>query len=137
MRALSLLVFAAGVAHAATHPFGFDDMMRLKRLGDFDVSRDGKWLVYAVTRAAADENPTTSALWLMPIDRSAPPRQISAGVKKDREPRFAPDGRRIAFVSDRDGTPQIWLLDLAGGEPIRLTSFVEGCDGPIWSPDGK
>ena len=127
----------AGAAHAAAHPFNFDEMARLGRLGDFDVSRDGKWVVYAVGRADVDENKVTSALWLLPVDRSQPPRKLTAGVKKDREPRFSPDGKRIAFVSDRDGAPQVYLLELTGGEPQKLTSFVEGFGGPIWSPDGK
>ncbi len=133
----TLLLVAAPAAAAAPHPFGFDDMARLGRLGDFDVSRDGRFVVYVVTRADVDENKTTSALWLVPTDRSAPPRKLTAGVKKDREPRISPDGRRVAFVSDRDGTPQIYVLDLAGGEPQKLTSFVEGFAGPLWSPDGK
>jgi dipeptidyl aminopeptidase/acylaminoacyl peptidase len=138
MRALFFaLVLLGGSAAAATHPFGFDDMARLGRLGDFDVSKDGKWVVYAVTRAEVDENKTSSALWLMPVDHASAARRITAGTKKDREPRFAPDGKRVAFVSDRDGTPQIYLLDLAGGEPQKLTSFPEGFGGPIWSPDGK
>jgi dipeptidyl aminopeptidase/acylaminoacyl peptidase len=140
MRAWLVMALVAGTAQAATHSFGFDDMVRLGRLGDFDVSRDGKWVVYTVGHADVDENKVTSALWLVPIDpsrRSAPARRITAGIKKDREPRFSPDGKRVAFVSDRDGTPQIYLLDLAGGEPQKLTSFVEGFGGPIWSPDGK
>ncbi|MDB4970801.1 MAG: Dipeptidyl aminopeptidase/acylaminoacyl-peptidase [Myxococcales bacterium] len=137
MRAWLPLLLVAGVAHAATHPFGFDDMAKLRRLGDFDVSADGKWAVYVLGRADVDENRTTSALWLQPLDRSAPARQISSGVKKDREPRFSPDGRRIAFVSDRDGTPQLFLLDLGGGDAKKLTTFVEGFGGPVWSPDGK
>jgi dipeptidyl aminopeptidase/acylaminoacyl peptidase len=133
------LLSLAGAAHAAAHPFGFDDMARLGRLGDFDVSRDGKWVVYAVGRADVEENKVTSALWLMPVDRTSngAPRKLTAGVKKDREPRFSPDGKRLAFISDRDGAPQVYLLDLAGGEPQKLTSFVEGFGGPIWSPDGK
>ncbi|HEY1585414.1 MAG TPA: S9 family peptidase, partial [Polyangia bacterium] len=131
------LLLVAGSASAATHPFGFEDMARLGRLGDFDVSRDGKWVVYSVGRADLDENKVTNALWLTPVDRSAPPRRLTAGTKKDREPRFSPDGRHVAFVSDRDGTPQIFLLDLAGGEPQKLTSAVEGFGGPVWSPDGK
>ena len=137
MRVLLALVLVAGTASAATHPFTFDDMARLGRLGDWDVSRDGKWVVYTVGRADVDENKTTSGLWLLPIDRSVAPRRLTAGTKKDREPRFSPDGRRVAFVSDRDGSPQIYLLDLAGGEPQKLTSAPEGFGGPIWSPDGK
>ncbi|HEX9103853.1 MAG TPA: S9 family peptidase, partial [Polyangia bacterium] len=137
MRALTALLLVAGTAHAATHPFDFDDMARLGRLGDFDVSRDGKWVVYAVGRADVEENKTTSALWLLPVDRSQPARRLTAGTKKDHDPRFSPDGRRVAFVSDRDGTPQVWLLDLGGGEPQKLTALVEGAGAPIWSPDGK
>ena len=137
MRALIPLLLVAGVARAATHPFGFDDMARLKRLGDFDVSRDGKWVAYVVTSADVEENKTSSALWLLPVDRSAPARPLTGGVKKDRDPRFAPDGRRLAFVSDRDGSAQIYLLDLAGGEPQKLTHAVEGFDSPVWSSDGK
>jgi dipeptidyl aminopeptidase/acylaminoacyl peptidase len=137
MRVLLALLLVAGNAAAATHPFGFDDMARLGRLGDFDVSRDGKWLVYAVGRADVDENKTTSALWLQPVDKSAPARKLTAGTKKDREPRFSPDGRRVAFVSDRDGAPQIYLIDLAGGEPQKLTASSEGFGGPVWSSDGK
>src|SRR4051794_33979971 len=132
-----LVATVAGAAHAAARPFNFDDMAKLRRLGDFDVSADGKWIVYAVTRADVEENKTTSSLWLTAVDKSVAPRQISTGTKKDREPRFAPDGRRIAFISDRDGTPQIYLLDLGGGEPRKLTSAVEGFASPVWSPDGK
>ncbi|HEY2749063.1 MAG TPA: S9 family peptidase, partial [Polyangia bacterium] len=136
--ALGLVAAAGTHAGAATHPFGFDDMARLGRLGDFDVSKDGKWVVYAVGRADVEENKTTSALWLMPTDRAlGPARRLTAGTKKDREPRFSPDGRRVAFTSDRDGAPQIYLLDLAGGEPQKLTTAAESFGGPIWSPDGK
>src|SRR6476659_1429508 len=119
MKALVLLLSLGGAAHAATHPFGCDAMARLGRLGDFDVSRDGKWIVYAVGRPDLDENKVPSALWLMPVDHSAPARKLTAGTKKDRDPRFSPDGKRVAFVSDRDGAPQIYLLDLAGGEPQK------------------
>jgi len=131
MRALALTLLVAGSAQAATHPFGFDDMARLGRLGDYDVSRDGKWVVYTVGRADVDENRTTSGLWLVPVDRSAPARRLTAGTKKDREPRFSPDGKRVAFISDRDGAPQIYLLELAGGEPQKLTAAAEGAHGVL------
>jgi dipeptidyl aminopeptidase/acylaminoacyl peptidase len=130
----------AGVASAAHtpagHSFGFDDLARLKRLGGFDVARDGKSLVYSVTSADVDENKTTSALYWQAIDGKSPARQLTAGTKKDRDPRLSPDGTRVAFISDRDGAPEVYLLDLGGGEPRKLTSFPLGADGPIWSPDG-
>ena len=138
MRSLALcLLLVGGAAQAATHPFSFDDMARLSRLGGYDVSRDGKWVVYAVGRANLDENKVTSTLWLMPADGSAPARALTNGDKKDRDPRFSPDGKRVAFISDRAGDPQIYVIDLGGGEPRKLTAAPEGLDGPIWSPDGK
>lgn len=137
MRAAILVLLVAGAAQAATHPFGFDDLLRLQRLGDFDVSADGKWVVYALGSADVVENKTTSALWLQPLDRAEAPRRLTAGVKKDHSPRLSPDGKRVAFVSDRDGAPQIFVIDLAGGEPQKLTRAAEGLDAPVWSPDGK
>ena len=146
MRAWLLVLLVAGVASVgrvasaahtpAGHNFGFDDMAHLKRLGGFDVARDGKSIVYAVTSADADENKTTSALFWQSLDGKSAARQLTAGTKKDRDPRLSPDGTRVAFVSDRDGAPQVYLLDLGGGEPRKLTSLPLGVDGPIWSPDG-
>jgi dipeptidyl aminopeptidase/acylaminoacyl peptidase len=133
---LGSVVHAAAPARSL-HVLGAEEMIKLKRLGEFDVSPDGKWLVYAVTSANPDENKSTSAIWIQPLDGSQAPRQISAGTKKDKQPRFSPDGKRIAFVSDRDGAPQIFLLDLGGGEPRALSSWPAGLDGPRWSPDGK
>ncbi|HEX4458190.1 MAG TPA: S9 family peptidase, partial [Polyangia bacterium] len=83
MRAWLPVLLVAGVAHAAHmtpagHNFGFDDMVRLKRLGGFDVARDGKSIVYAVTTADVDENKTTSALWLTSLDGKTAPRQLTA-----------------------------------------------------------
>jgi dipeptidyl aminopeptidase/acylaminoacyl peptidase len=137
MRSLCVLLLFGAVAHAAAHPFGVEELLKLKRLGEFDVSPDGKWLAYAVTTPNADENKSTSAIWIQPLDGSQAARPITAGTKKDKEPRFAPDGKRIAFISDRDGAPQIFVLDLAGGEPRVLSSWPAGLDGPHWSPDGK
>src|SRR5581483_4707802 len=109
-----------------------------RRIGSFDVSPDGKWLAYALTTMDVAENRSTAAIWLQPLDGGGgEARQLTAGRKHDRDPRFAPDGRRLAFVSDRDGTPQIFTIELARGEARALTKLAGGADGPVWSPDGK
>src|ERR1700749_4233843 len=143
MRGWLPLLLVPGVAPAAqttspstaTHKFGFDDPARLNRLGGFDAARDGKSIVDAVPTADVDENKTTSALWTQALDGKSAPRQLTAGTKKDRDPKLSPEGTRVPFVSDRDGAPQVSLLDWGGGEPRKLTSFPLGADGPIWSPD--
>src|SRR5438067_1791 len=154
MRVLVALVLAAGTAVAAPHPFGFDDMARLGRLGGFDVSRDGKWVVYSVGRADVDENKTTSALWLMPIDRSAPPRKLTAGVKKDHDAAFspggapdydvAPDGKTMIYASNHDRVEAIstnsdvWELTFGDGQARCLSCDNKAWDGDArYSPDGK
>jgi acylaminoacyl-peptidase len=95
------------------------------------------------------------ALWLVPTDGSKPARQLTLGARHDRHPRFSPDGRTLAFLSDRgqlidDGPEpsrrratvdpqdgwQVHLLPLEGGEARTLTSFLRGVDAFEWSPDG-
>jgi len=90
-------------------------------------------------------------VWLAPAAGGAPPRQVTLGVRHDTHPRFSPDGRTLAFLSDRrpvteeepdapkdreDGT-QVHLLPLDGGEARRLTDLPRGVTGFAWSPDGR
>jgi dipeptidyl aminopeptidase/acylaminoacyl peptidase len=62
---------------------------------------------------------------------------MTSGEKRDSDPRFSPDGRRLAFLSNRGGSSQIWVLDLSGGDPVQATSFPTEVNGFSWSPDGK
>ena len=64
-------------------------------------------------------------------------RQITYDVGAPRDPTWSPDGTRIAFTSDRDGNPDIWLQGIADPAPTRLTSSAEADSQPDWSPDGS
>lgn len=75
-----------------------------------------------------------SAVYLS--DGSAP-RQLTAGTARDHAPRWSPDGAQLAFISDRAGKPQLFLLPLAGGEARQLTHFKTGAGEAKWSPDGR
>jgi dipeptidyl aminopeptidase/acylaminoacyl peptidase len=63
-------------------------------------------------------------------------RQLTRGGS-DTRPRWSPDGKKLAFISGRAGTPQIYWIALEGGEAARLTSLSTGADNELWSPDGK
>src|SRR5439155_8674766 len=62
---------------------------------------------------------------------------LTAGDKQDSQPRWSPDGQQLAFVSNRTGLNQLWILPVEGGEARRLTDHPIGVGSPVWSPDGR
>ncbi len=157
---LSLIVFAFTLPALgqAKHPFTFDDMMKLKRVGDPQVSPDGKWVIFSVVDVDLEANTKTPHIWIVPLDHvgtaapGRPAKQSSAASSSaeriliadqdaDR-PRWAPDGKRFAFLSTKEGGSQVWIAEfdgMAGNVTAahRLTSVATEAGGELWSPDGK
>jgi Tol biopolymer transport system component len=75
---------------------------------------------------------------MVPVD-GEPARLFAFSAKSENYPRWSPDGRWLAFLSDRgeDGQTQIWLMQGDGGEAEKLTSAKAGVDSYKWSPDGQ
>jgi dipeptidyl aminopeptidase/acylaminoacyl peptidase len=117
-------------------PIAFDDLMAMGRVSDPQISPDGQWVAYTVTRYDKAKNTGNSDIWLVPLAGGIP-RQLTQSEKRDNNARWSPDSKKLAFISAREGGPQIWSLDLVGGEAHKLTSLSTGADGVIWSPDGK
>lgn len=120
-----------------TRPMTIDDLFAFKRVSDPQVSPDGKLVVYVITSVDLPGNKSSSNLWLQATDRKTPARQLTTTTKKDRHPRWSPDGSRILFESSRSGSNQLWIIDLAGGEAQQITTISSGAGTGIWSPDGK
>ena len=125
-----------------------EDLYRLLIPTDPDLAPDGTLVAVTVQSVAPGRDGYRHAVWLVPADGSAPPRQVTLGTRHDTHPRFSPDGTILAFISDRrplveeepdapkdreDGT-QVHLLPLAGGEARRLTDLPRGVDDFAWSP---
>ncbi len=125
-----------GAAAAAERPFRFEDLSRLERISSYDLSPDGKSLALAVTVPDVEENRSRSAVWIKPAG-GGPARRLTSGQHRDTDPLFSPDGRHVAFLSNRSGGQQIWTLDLSGGEPRQAAAFVNDIGAFQWSPDGK
>jgi len=115
-----------------------EDVYELTSVSDPRISPDGTRAACVVARVDRDEKEYRTAIWVVPLDGSGPPRQFTSGSKSDVEPRWSPDGTELAFCSNRDGdSRQLYVLPLGAGEPRRLTNLKEDVTGIRWSPDGR
>ena len=132
-----------------------DDLYRLRIATEPHLSPDGRHVVVTLQTVAPGFDGYRHALWLVPTD-GTPARRLTLGALHDRHPRFSPDGRTLAFLSDRraiieeeprraatgpdhkerEDIDQVHLLPVDGGEARRLTDLPRGVDGFEWSPDG-
>jgi len=133
---LALCGCATAVFAAPPRPFELADIFRFHRVSDPHVSPDGKSVAYVVTDPSLAENRTNSDVWLVSLAGGAP-RALTNSPQQDRNPRWSPDGKWIAFESTRSGANQIWLLPVTGGEARQLTTLSTEASTPVWSPDGK
>ena len=133
---ITILGMTATVATAA-RPMQVDDLFKFLRVSDAQISPDGFWIAYVVTKVDLDANKSSSNLWLADVAGKNPPKRLTSTDKKDRHPRWSPDGKRILFESSRSGENQLWTIDIRGGEARQITNLATEASGAIWSADGK
>ena len=140
--AFFLTACVAVLAHGqARRPMTFEDMMKMRRLGDIAVSPDSRWVMFSATDVDLAKNIKTSHLFIVPV-AGGETRALTASMAGESRGRFSPDSKQISFESAREGGQQIWLADFDTekgtiGEPRKLTSLSTETDGATWSPDGK
>jgi dipeptidyl aminopeptidase/acylaminoacyl peptidase len=119
-----------------------DDLLFAERADAFSLSPDGRWVVWRLETHDADEELPAHNLWIAPLDAPGEPVQLTRGKKSANAPGFAPDGRHLAFLSDRqdpeagkdDSTEgaQLWTLSLAGGDPRPVTALQRAVQRYAW-----
>lgn len=132
-------VQAAAAAAAPLHPFvSVDDLLALQLASDPQISPDGTLIAFTVQQCDGEANTTSSAIWLVDKEdaKAGSARQVTGGKQHDFAPRWSPDGHTLAFLSDRSGTTQIYLLPMSGGEARQLSKLQQDVSEYSWRPDG-
>ena len=130
--AIAAVLFFLSVTHAQTiRP---EDILSIRELSDIQLSPDGKQVAFVITEpAASNTQPRASNIWTMPVDGAESPRPLIAGLVNSNSPRWSPDGKTLAFISDK----QIHLLAAGEANAVQLTSVPGGVEDFEWSPDSK
>jgi len=130
-----------------------EDLYQMKFVSRPRISPDGQRVAMVVTTIDEHKHEYHSSIWVASAN-GGEPRRFTTGPANAHSPAWSPDGRFLAFVSEREGEavhsteskeqkklgkgkPQVWILPMEGGEAYQLTFMEHGVSSPVWSPDGK
>jgi dipeptidyl aminopeptidase/acylaminoacyl peptidase len=125
-----------------SHPYiTVEDLLAIQLVGNPQISPDGTHIAFTVQRCIPETNTTSSTIWLVSTTggKAETPRQLTrdnAGGQHDTAPRWSPDGSMLAFLSDRTGSMQIYVLPMNGGEAHQVSNLNRGVSEYSWRPDG-
>ncbi|MFP5379185.1 MAG: TolC family protein [Vicinamibacteria bacterium] len=134
--ALVALLTLPATSLAQTQPIALDDYLAIRQVADVEVSPDARWAAYVVREVDRERDTRRAAIWRVPVDGGTPVR-LTATDQSASSPRWSPDGRYLAFLSDRSRPSQVWLLPLDGGEAFRATDVKGGVGSYAWAPDSR
>lgn len=123
---------ASGIAQSALTR---DTFFEMESVGGVQISPDGQLLVFTRTWVDKLKDVSVSNVWMSDVEGKKV-RQLTEGNWRDSSPAFSPDGKRLAFLSDRDGTTQLYVMWLDTREVAKLTNLERSPGAPVWSPDG-
>ena len=124
------------MSQSEKRPFEPLDITRIRFVTDPHLSPDGRRVAFVVTTLSEAKDEYLSTIWM--VDSvGGEPRRFTTGNKRDLAPRWSPDGRFLAFTTDREAKKktQLYLMPADGGEPHRLSNLPMGVSNPAWSPD--
>ncbi|MBK8596345.1 MAG: S9 family peptidase [Holophagales bacterium] len=113
-----------------------EELLKVKGVAEPAIAPGGRSLAFTVTTTDLPAVKRWTNLWRVDADGKNA-RALTVLDKRDASPAYSPDGATLAFLSTRSGTPQVWVLPLAGGEPEKKTDVPGGVGAFRFSPDGK
>ncbi len=139
--AVALILWSTGFnsVYAGEKNYKLLDMetyMEMESVGSPNISPDGKLILF--TRGWVDKvnDRTRRNLWMVDVD-GLRVRKLTEGDWSDSSPVWSPDGKKIAFLSDRDGTTQLYIMWMDTREVAQLTHLQTAPSSLKWSPDGQ
>jgi Tol biopolymer transport system component len=119
------------MSNTVRRPTTAQDLTRLRGVSDPQISADGRRVAFVVTTASEERDEYLSNIWVVPVE-GGEPRRFTTGPTRDTHPRWSPDGRWLAFVSDRGPKKksQLYAMSVDGGEAIQMTDLANGVHGP-------
>ena len=129
---LFLVLTVGGSVAYAKHAITYEDLAKVQRVSDPQLSPDGRWIAYVVGVVDLASNKVNRHIWLVPAEGGAP-QQLTHGQGSDTRPRWSPDSNSLAFISTRGGNSQVWITPRRGGEARQLTSLATEADGVTWA----
>ena len=140
---IALIVFLFTLPVAAKRAVTVEDLFATKDIGEARLSPDGRSIVFTLSITDLAKNRSFATLWLVAAAGDKPV-QLTTGEFGDATPRWSPDGKWIAFMSNRDGKAAIWVMELATKQmkmlaPVERSNFFHSKAGEMmcWSPDSK
>ena len=136
--AAAAAVFLAAAPAFAARPMTIADLLAAVRVSEPQLSPDGRTVVFVRATTDVATGRRNADIWAVPADGSAAPKMLIGGEKTENSPRWSPDGTRIAFISSRDGAPQVYVADPDGGNVRQVTRVEAGAQPPlVFSPDSS
>jgi dipeptidyl aminopeptidase/acylaminoacyl peptidase len=130
--ALVSLVGLSAVVAAQNRTYTIEDLLKVRRVGDPQVSPDGKQVAFTIGDVNFDANRVVTQIYVTSLE-SGGMKQLTTGDRSSSAPRWSPDGKKIAFTTGG----QVWVMESDGDNKEQVTKISTGAAAPVWSPDGK
>src|SRR5262245_19839702 len=127
-----LLIGLCSFAAAQNRTYTIEDLLKVRRVGDPQISPDGKHVAFTVGDVNFDANRIVTQIYVMPLEGGGM-KQLTNGDRSSTSPRWSPDGKKIAYTTGN----QVWTMDSNGDHKDQITRISTGAAAPVWSPDGK